>query len=113
MPDTETPAERPGFFVETESYQEAKALIDDAKPLFVEDPKHLGQFVFMGTTEVGPINQVVFMWAYESMADRAKRRGAMAQDPAWGEFGKATAAFGALKQQTNMILKPTSFSPIR
>jgi hypothetical protein len=73
----------------------------------------LGQLLFMGTTEVGPINQVVFAWAYESMADRAARRGAMGQDPAWGEFMKATAAGGWLKQQTNMILKPTPFSPIR
>ena len=27
--------------------------------------------------------------------------------------GVATAALGALKQQTTMILKPTGFSPIR
>lgn len=73
----------------------------------------LGQLLFMGVTEVGPINQVVFAWAYESLADRARRRAAMAADPAWGEFMKATAASGALKQQTNMILKPTGFSPIK
>lgn len=75
--------------------------------------KHLGQFLFMGTTEVGAINQVVFMWAFESLGARAKQRGAMAADPAWGEFGKLTGALGALKQQTNMILKPTPFSAIK
>jgi hypothetical protein len=75
--------------------------------------KHLGQFLFMGTTEVGPINQVVFMWAYESLATRAKQRGAMAADPAWGEFAKMTGGLGALKQQTNMIIKPTAFSAIK
>ena len=75
--------------------------------------KHLGQFLFMGTTEVGPINQVVFMWAYESLATRAKQRGAMAADPAWGEFAKMTGGRGALTQQTNMIIKPTAFSAIK
>lgn len=73
----------------------------------------LGQLLFMATTEVGPINQVVFAWAYEGMGDRHKRRSAMAADPAWGEFMKATAELGPLKQQTNMILKPTGFSPIK
>lgn len=75
--------------------------------------KHLGQLLFMAVTEVGPINQVVFAWAYESLSDRTKRRAAMAADPAWGEFGKYTAQHLPLKQQTNMILKPTGFSPIR
>ncbi len=75
--------------------------------------KHLGQFLFMGTTEVGPINQVIFMWAYESLGARARQRAAMAADPAWGEFAKFTGGLGALKQQTNMIIKPTAFSPIR
>jgi NIPSNAP len=75
--------------------------------------KHLGQFVFMGTTEIGPINQVVFMWAYESLAARARRRAEMDKDPAWAEFRKITAPHAPLKQQTNMILKPTAFSPIR
>ncbi len=75
--------------------------------------KHLGQLLLFAVTECGPINQAVFMWAYESLGDRDRRRTAMAADPGWGEFLKATAGLGALKQQTNMILKPTSFSPIR
>jgi len=73
----------------------------------------LGQLLFMAVTEVGPINQVVFAWAYEGLGDRERRRTAMAGDPGWGEFLKATADIGPLKQQTNMILKPTHFSPIK
>jgi hypothetical protein len=34
-------------------------------------------------------------------------------DPGWAEFGKAIAPLNALKQQTTMLLKPTSFSAIR
>ena len=48
--------------------------------------KHLGQLVGFFVTEVGPLNQVVFMWAYESMGDRERRRGGLAADPAWAKF---------------------------
>ncbi|GGG34302.1 hypothetical protein GCM10010964_22790 [Caldovatus sediminis] len=75
--------------------------------------RHLGQLLLFAVTECGPINQAVFMWAYEGLGDRDRRRAAMAADPGWAEFVKATAGIGALKQQTNMILKPTAFSPIR
>jgi hypothetical protein len=73
----------------------------------------LGQLLSFSVVECGPINQVVFMWGYTSLGDRDKRRAQMAGDPGWAEFGKATAAAGPLKQQTTMILRPVSFSPIR
>lgn len=75
--------------------------------------RHLGQLVGFFTTEVGPINQAVFMWAFEDMGDRERRRAAMEADPDWAEFRKQTAGLGALKQQTNKILRPVSFSPIK
>lgn len=75
--------------------------------------RHLGQLLLFAVTECGPINQAVFLWAYEGMGDRDRRRGAMTADPAWAEFGRTTAAQGALKQQTTMVLKPTAFSAIR
>ena len=73
----------------------------------------LGQLLFFAVTECGPINQAVFAWAYEGLGDRDRRRTAMMADPGWAEFGKAIAPLGALKQQTTMLLKPTSFSRIR
>jgi hypothetical protein len=73
----------------------------------------LGQLLWFGVTECGPINQAVFAWAYSSMADRDRRRTAMMADPGWAEFQKATGGLGALKQQTTMLLKPTANSPIR
>jgi hypothetical protein len=83
---------------------------DIGKP--VQD-RLLGQLLWFAVTECGPINQAVFAWAYSSLGDRDKRRAAMAADPGWTEFQKATASLGALKQQTTMVLKPTPFSPIR
>lgn len=73
----------------------------------------LGQLLGFFVTEVGQINQAVFMWAYEGLGDREKRRTAMANDPAWGDYARTSSELGALKRQTNMILKPAPFSPIR
>ena len=73
----------------------------------------LGQLLMFAVTECGPINQAVFMWGFTSLGDRDRRRGEMAKDPAWGEFGKVVGQSGALKQQTTMVLKPVPFSPIR
>ena len=64
-------------------------------------------------TECGPINQVVFAWAYEGLGDRDRRRNTMAADPGWAEFMKTVGQLGPLKQQTTMVLKPTSFSAMR
>ena len=33
--------------------------------------KHLGKPVFVTTTEVGSLNQVIHCWPYQSMAERA------------------------------------------
>ena len=75
--------------------------------------KHLGNLIGFFTTEVGPINQIVFMWGYESMGDREQRRAAMAQDPDWAAFIAKGDALGALKQQNNKLIAPTDFSPIQ
>ena len=75
--------------------------------------KHLGNFIGFFTTEVGPINQVTFMWGFADAGDRERRRTAMEADPAWGEFTRRSAELGALKQQTDKLIKPVPFSPIK
>ena len=45
--------------------------------------KHLGNLVGYYTTEVGNVNEIVHMWGYSDLADRTKRRAAMAADSAW------------------------------
>jgi hypothetical protein len=75
--------------------------------------KYLGEPVMFSTTEIGPLNQVVHLWKYESQADREQRREAMAADPAWGEYLQRNAEVGAILSQENRILKATPFSPRR
>lgn len=73
--------------------------------------KYLGQFLGYFTAETGNLNQIVFLWGYDSVDDRAARRERMAQDPAWQRY---LAKVGPLlQQQENRLLRPTAFSPIR
>ena len=71
--------------------------------------KHLGKPVLYGVTETGPINTYVHVWAYESAADREKRRAAMQADPDWQAFLKQTREAGYLIGQENRILTGVTF----
>ena len=43
----------------------------------------LGRLVGYFYTDFSELNQVVHMWAYESLEDRSKRRAKLFQDPRW------------------------------
>lgn len=73
--------------------------------------RHLGRFIGYFTTETGNLNQVVFMWGFDSLDDRAARRERMAQDPEWQRYLQKVVPL--LVKQENRILRPTDFSPIR
>ena len=77
-------------------------------PLQIE---HLGHLVGFFVSDIGPLNQVVHLWAYDSIADREIRRERMAADPRWQSF--LTGNLGMFASQEIKILKPTSFSPLR
>ena len=48
--------------------------------------KHLGHLFGYFLSEIGPINEIVHIWAYESLDDRSARRARLAADPAWQAF---------------------------
>jgi hypothetical protein len=73
--------------------------------------RYLGKFVGYFSTETGNLNQVVFLWGFESLDDRAARRERMAQDPAWQDYLKKVLRL--VVAQENRLLKPAPFSPIR
>ena len=37
-------------------------------------------------TDIGPLNQLVHLWGYDSLEDRAQRRARLAEDPAWQAY---------------------------
>ena len=73
--------------------------------------RHLGEPVGWFTSEFGLLNQVVHMWRFESLDDRAKRRAALSGDPEWQAF--VPKALELIEKQENRILLPTRFSPMR
>lgn len=73
--------------------------------------RHLGQYIGTFCSDIGPLNQVVHIWAYADIADREERRSAMAADPEWQAF--LVVNRGSFTEQENKILKPASFSALR
>ncbi len=70
--------------------------------------KYLGHCVgWYASNDIGPLNQIVHMWAYKDLNDREARRNRLAADPAWGKFlSKATKYFVSME---NKILRPTPY----
>lgn len=48
--------------------------------------KHLGELVGYFFSEIGPINEIVHIWAYPSLDERERRRAALMNDAAWRIF---------------------------
>jgi len=63
------------------------------------------------TTDIGPLNQVIHLWGYEDLADRAKRRAELAANADWPKYLKE--AVPLLDRMENKILVPLSWSPVK
>ena len=67
----------------------------------------LGNLVGYYATEIGELNLLVHMWAYEDMADRAARRARLSADPRWQAYLPKVSSF--VEHQQNRILNPAPF----
>ena len=56
---------------------------------------------------IGQLNQVVHMWRYSDLNDRAARRAALAADPGWAEYLAQGAPL--IQHMENKILSPAPF----
>ena len=70
----------------------------------------LGHMVGYYSTDIGPLNQIVHMWAYKSLNDRSERRIRLAKDSRWKKMLPELRKF--IKSQESKILIPANFSPI-
>ena len=62
-------------------------------------------------TEMGQLNEVVHLWAYPDLNERAAVRAKLTQDPEWQAFlAKATPL---LAHMQSVILNPTTVSPMK
>ena len=73
--------------------------------------RYLGPLVGVFVSEIGTLNQVVYLWRYDSLADREARRARMAGDPEWKAFVRSNE--GTFVHQEVMILNPVRFSPLK
>ena len=70
---------------------------------------HLGRLVGYFFSEIGPLNEIVHIWAYEDLADRERRREALAADPRWQAVLPRIQSH--IETMENKIMKPAPFSP--
>lgn len=73
--------------------------------------KYLGHLIGFYVSEVGPLNQVVHLWGFDSLAERERRRAEMEQDPGWSVYRDALRQLDIIVEQDNRLLKAVSFSP--
>ena len=73
--------------------------------------RHLGQLIGYFTTDIGMLNQIVHLWAVDSLDDRDSRRAALLMDPEWQAFLPRLQAL--IEEMECRILRPTPFSPLQ
>lgn len=71
----------------------------------------MGRVVGIFATEVGELNQVVHMVAFDDLADRTRRRTALRANPDWEAY--ASQVRPMIVRQQNRLLVPAPFSPMR
>jgi hypothetical protein len=67
----------------------------------------LGRLVGYYISEIGDLNQVVHLWAYENLNERAERRAALLADPAFSAYVKKMLPL--LQKQESRILRCAPF----
>ena len=67
--------------------------------------------VCLWQTEMGQLNEVVHLWAYKDLNERAAVRARVMQDPEWQAFlGKATPILVEMK---SIAMHPSPHSPLK
>ena len=70
----------------------------------------LGNLVGYFFTDIGPLNQIIHMWCYESLDDRAARRKKLFENENWKSYIQKILPM--ILTQESKILVPAPFSPI-
>ena len=62
-------------------------------------------------TEIGPLNEIVHIYGYDSLDDRAIRRKKLAENKTWQAYIKK--GMELIEHQESKILIPANFSEIK
>ena len=71
---------------------------------------HLGRLAGYFFSEIGPLNEIVHVWAYAGLDDREGRRAALAADPRWQAV--LAKIVPLIETMESKILKGAPFSPL-
>lgn len=71
----------------------------------------LGKLVGYFQTEFGTLNQVVHIWAYDTLDERARRRAQLWQDAAWLRY--IPKVLPLIEKMESRLLLPAPFSPLK
>jgi hypothetical protein len=80
---------------------------NEALPVISKYSKLVGWW----STDVGPLNEVVHIWAYEDPNHRERARRTQGEDPQLQAFRPKAQAM--VVSQYNKILVPANFSPLK
>jgi hypothetical protein len=84
----------------------------ETKAMAVRGSGEYGKLIGFWSTEFGPLNRVVHIWAYDSLDHRRLARAALMQNPAWSqEF--LPAALPMIARMESCVLNPAAFSPLQ
>ena len=73
--------------------------------------RHLGPSLGWWYTDIGPLNELVMLWRYDSFEEREARRARLMADPDWLAFLPRTGDY--IASQDNRIMKAAFFSPMQ
>jgi hypothetical protein len=74
----------------------------------IEQPV-LGRLLGYYSVEIGSVNKVIHLWAYDSFEERQRRRGLLAATPEWTRF--VPKVLPLIQDMQNELLRPAPFSP--
>jgi hypothetical protein len=104
------------LIVEERSYHVYTGKLAEVVRLYAEEgspvqQEILGNLIGAFTVDVGDVSTIVHLWAYDSYAERERRRAILQADQRWKDFLPKLQPL-IHTQRTRMLL-PTSYSPVR
>ncbi len=104
------------MIVEERTYHVYTGKLAEVVRLYAEEgtgvqQEHLGNLVGAFTVDVGDVSSIVHLWAYDSYAERERRRALLQADDRWKTFLAKLQPL--IHTQRTRMLVPPSYSPVR
>ena len=96
---------------EMRTYTLKPGCTDEFEKRFAEALPHRAKYSKLTAfwhTEIGPLNQVIHVWEYQDLNERARIRDEARKDPHWPPNSREL-----IETQETKILIPAAFSPLK